>query len=71
MTGVFPSVLIIANIVPVFKKDSKGPISLLSNIEEIHQKLMNRRLYTFLNNNNIIYNLQLGFRKQNILLLML
>ena len=25
---------------------------------------MYRRLYTFLNNNNIIYNLQLGFRQQ-------
>ena len=25
---------------------------------------MYKRLYTFLNNNNIIYNLQFGFRKQ-------
>ena len=25
---------------------------------------MYKRLYTFLNNNNIIYNLQLGFRQQ-------
>ena len=40
MTGVFPSVLKTANIIPVFKKDSildysnYGPISLLSNIEK-------------------------------------
>ena len=58
MTGVFPSVLKTAKVVPVFKKDSKldsiyCPISLLSNIEKI---LMFKRLYTFLNNNNIIYN---------------
>ena len=39
MTGVFPSVLKVAKVVPVFKKDSKldysnyHPISLLSNIE--------------------------------------
>ena len=69
-TGVFPSVLKTAKVVPVFKKDSKldysnyHPISLLSNIEKILEKLMYKRLYTFLNNNNIIYNLQFGFRQQ-------
>ena len=37
---------------------------MLSNIEKILEKLMYKRLYTFLNNNNIIYNLQFGFRQQ-------
>ena len=70
MTGVFPSVLETAKVVPVFKKDSKldysnyRPISLLSNIEKILEKPMYNRLYTFLNNNNFIYNLQFGFRQQ-------
>ena len=70
LTGVFPSVLKTAKVVPVFKKDSKldysnyRPISWLSNIEKILEKLMYKRLYTFLNNNNIIYNLQFGFRQQ-------
>ena len=70
MTGVFPSLLKIAKVVPVFKKDSKldysnyCPLSLLSNIEKIFEKLMYKRLFTFLNNNNIIYNLQFGFRQQ-------
>ena len=69
--GVFPSVLKTAKVVPVFKKDSKfdyrnyHPISLLSNIEKIHERLMYKRLHTFLNENNIIYNLQFGFRQQN------
>ena len=51
MTGVFPSLLKTAKVVPVFKKDSKldysnyRPISLLSNIEKILEKLMYRRLY--------------------------
>ena len=46
MTGVFPSVLKIAKVVPVFKKDLKldyssyCPISLSSNIEKILEKLM-------------------------------
>ena len=66
---VFPSVLKTAQVVPVFKKGSKLddsnylPISLLSNIEKILEKLMHMRLYTFLNK-NVIYNLQFGFRQQ-------
>ena len=70
MTGVFLSVLNTAKVVPVFKKDSKldysnyCPISLLSNIEKILEKLMYKRLYTFLNNNHTIYNLQFRFRQQ-------
>ena len=44
MTGLFPSVLQAAKVVPVFKKDSKldyskyHPISLLSNIEKNYLK---------------------------------
>ena len=71
MTGVFPSVLKTAKVVPVFKKDLKldysnyRPIPLLSDIEKVLEKPMYKRLYTFLNNNNIIYNLQFGFREQH------
>ena len=39
-------------------------MSLLSNIEKILEKRMYKRLHTFLNNNNLIYNLQFGFRQQ-------
>ena len=65
----FPSILKTAKVVPVFKKDSKldysnyCPISLLFNIEKILEEFMYKRLYTFLNNNNIIQNLQFGFRQ--------
>ena len=71
MTGVFPSVHKTAKEVPVLKKDSKldysnyRPISLLSTIEKILENLMYRRFYIFLNNNNIIYNLQFGVRQQH------
>ena len=70
MTGVFSSVLKTAKVVPVFKKETKldysnyRPISLLLNIEKILQKRMYKRLYTFLDNKNIIYDLQFGFRQQ-------
>ena len=68
--GVFPSVPKTAKVIPVSKKDSElnysnyRPISLLSNIEEILKKLMYKGLYTFLNTNNVINNLQFGFRHQ-------
>ena len=70
MTVIFPSVLKIAKVVIVFKKDSKldysnyRPISLLSNTKKIIEKLLYKRLYTFLDNKNIIYDLQFGFRQQ-------
>ena len=70
MTGIFPSVLNIAKVVPVFKKDSKldysnyRPISLISNIEKILEKRIYKRLYIFLDNKNIIYDLQFGLKQQ-------
>ena len=66
----FPSILKTAKVVPVFKKDSKldccnyHPISLLSNIEKIFEKLMYKRVYNFLSRNKIIYDLQFGFRQK-------
>ena len=69
VTGVFPLILKTAKVVPILKKCSKldcsnyFPMSLLSNIENIFEKLMYKRLYVFLYNNNTIYNLQFGFRQ--------
>ena len=51
-TGVFPSVLKTAKVVPIFKKDSKSdysnyrPISLLSNIKKKLERLIYKRLYS-------------------------
>ena len=70
-TGVFPSVYNQnCKSSSCFKKHSKfdysnyHPISLLSNNEKVLEKLRYERLYTFLNKNNVIYNLQFGFRQQ-------
>ena len=70
MNGIFSSFLKIAKVVPAFKKDSKldycnyHPIYFLSNIEKILEKLMYKTPYTFLDNKNIIYDLQFGFKQQ-------
>ena len=68
-SGIFPDKLKIAKILPVFKKGSKlecsnyRPISLLSNLDKVIEKLMPKRLMEFLNEQKIIYCKQYGFRK--------
>ena len=64
---VSPLVVQIGKVVTALKKYPKldysnyCPISPLSNIEKILEKHMYQRLHTFLNNNNIICNLQFTF----------
>ena len=70
-TGVFPDILKTSSVLPLFKKGSKlscgnyRPISLLSNISKVLEKLMYSRLYSFLNIYNCISELQFGFRAKH------
>ena len=70
-TGVFPTILKVAKVVPVYKKDSNfdfsnyRPVSLLSNIEKILEKLMYNKIYNFFTKNNLIYPLQFVLRQQH------
>lgn len=69
VNGTFPSCLKGAIVIPIHKKDSKvitgnyRPISLLSNISKIFEKILHKRLYSFLDQQSIIYQKQYGFRK--------
>ena len=68
-SGVFSDKLKIAKVLPAFKKGSKlecsnyRPISLLSNLDKVNEKLMHKRLMEFLNEQKILYCKQYGFRK--------
>lgn len=68
-SGIFPSSLKTSRVVPVFKKGTPlevsnyRPISLLSNIEKIYEKVIYKRLIDFLNRSNMLYTKQFGFRK--------
>ena len=70
-TGIHPEKLKIAKITPIYKKGSKlltcnyRPISLLSNINKIFEKLVHSRALTFLNSHNIFYEHQYGFRPKH------
>ena len=64
-SGSFPSILKTAKVVPVFKDYCNyRPIYLLSNVEKILERLMYKRVYNFLTENNIICDMQLGFRQK-------
>ena len=70
-SGIFPDALKISKVVPIHKGESMEelnnyrPISLLSIFDKIIEKLMHKRLYSFLELHNILYNNQFGFRKNN------
>ena len=70
-SGVYPNLLKLVKVVPIHKGGSTQdinncrPISLLSIFDKITEKLMHKRLYTFLEYNNILYLNQYGFRKNN------
>ena len=70
-SGGYPNLLKLVKVVPIHKggstKDINNyrPISLLSIFDKIIEKLMHKRLYTFLEDNNILYLSQYGFRKNN------
>ena len=70
-TGKVPSQLKLARVIPVYKKDDPTepgnyrPISLLSIINKILEKVMCKQLTNFLEKQKIIYKYQFGFRKKH------
>ena len=71
-TGIFPSALKTSKVIPVFKNkgsnqtvDNYRPISLLSNIDKIFEKLVYSRLISFLELHNVLSEKQFGFRKKH------
>ena len=70
-SGVHPDILKLSKTIPVYKKGSRllvsnyRPISLLSNLNKILEKIVHKKIYTFLEDNKSIYSLQFGFRKKH------
>ena len=70
--GKFIDVLKIVKVVPVFKNKGSPletgnyrPISLLSNVDKIYEKIMHKRMISYLEAKNILYKKQFGFRQKS------
>ena len=67
--GIFPNELKIARVVPIFKSDDPclltnyRPISILSVVSKIFEKVMHTRLMKYLNDNDVLHKYQFGFRE--------
>ena len=70
-SGVFPEQMKIAKVIPLFKKgdildaSNYRPISLLSSLSKILEKLIFMRTVKFLKDNNTFTNSQFGFRQKH------
>ena len=67
--GIFPKELKIANVLPLFKAcdpcvfNNYHPVSLLCILSKVYEKVMYNRLLTFLEDYNVLFENQFGFRK--------
>ena len=70
-SGTFPDTLKLAKVIPIYKAKAKDnmsnyrPISLLPALSKILEKVVHRRLYHFLEQQNILYTNQFGFRRKH------
>ena len=71
-TGVYPDNLKIAKVIPIFKKanstsvNNYRPISILSPINKIFEKILYARLMTYIDRSKLLYKYQFGFRKKTL-----
>ena len=69
--GVFPELMKLADICPLFKSKLENdannyrPISLLMTISKVLEKIVYQRTYSFMESTGQIYNSQYGFRSQH------
>ena len=71
-TGKFLTLLKTAKVIPVYKNKGDDqitsnyrPIALLSNIDKIFEKLVHKRLVSFLDREKVLYDQQFGFRNKH------
>ena len=69
--GIFPSKLKVAKIKPIYKAESKHkynnyrPISILTAISKVFERVLYNRFVSFFNKHNLFYEKQFGFRTQH------
>ena len=69
IVGCFPDKLKQSKVMPIFKKGAKNictnyrPITLSCTLSKIFEKIIHKRLISFINANNYLFDYQFGFRK--------
>ena len=69
--GIFPDLLKISKVIPIYKKNDNTifsnyrPISLLPSISKVFEKIILDQITTYLDSNNLIHKHQYGFRKNH------
>ena len=69
VTGIFPSELKIANVVPIYKSGDEmvfsnyRPVSVLPVFSKLLERLVYNRLISHINDNKLLYEYQFGFQK--------
>ena len=67
-SGIVPGIVKITKVIPIFNSEARvlcnnyRPKSLFSNISKLIKNLMRKRVYSFLEQQNCLYNAQFGFR---------
>ena len=70
-TGIFPDKLKTAKVVPLFKKDDPlkmdnyRPVSLLTSLSKIFEKIAHNQISNYLKENKLFYKSQYGFRDEH------
>lgn len=70
-TGIFPDPFKIAKVIPLYKKEERSkfdnyrPISLLSSLSKIFEKIVHKQLYAYMNDNKLLCLNQHGFRPRH------
>jgi len=70
-SGIIPEFLKIAKVIPIYKSKAHDefknyrPISLFQTLSKIIEKVIHKRIYTFLNSTNVLNDMQFGFRKKH------
>ena len=70
-TGLVQNSLKLAKVIPIYKAKAKDdfsnyrPISILPSVSKILEKVINKRLYFFLQNSKLFFSNQYGFRKNH------
>ena len=70
-SGIFPSKLKLAKVIPLYKKEDQQvfgnywPISLLSSISKIFEKVAFKQILEYFTSNNLLFESQYGFRENH------